>query len=265
MGGYVTHQGGRPRLRAKTSFCHIIVLATTVTYRSEPTIGRLTFTKLTSRNSMSLHSHVDLAFPVRGRAIPRDHGYALYGAVNRLLPSVHGATWIGIHGIAAKLANSEELTLEPMGTLRVRVPTDKIGELLALAGATLDVAGRRVEVGAPTVQTLTPAATLDARIVVIRLTGGLTKPFDPAVFEQRFVAEAQRQLVAHEIRGDLELCGRQSLSVGGQRVIGHSLRVLGLSPDDSLKLQIHGLGGKRTMGCGIFRPARIKVKVQQVA
>jgi CRISPR-associated protein Cas6 len=214
---------------------------------------------------MSFHSHVDLAFPTRGRTIPRDHGYALYGALSRLIPAVHGATWIGIHGIAAKLANPEELALEPVGALRVRVPTGKIGELLALAGATLDVAGRRVEVGAPTVQALTPVAALDARLVVIRFTGGLSKPFDRAIFDQRFVAEAQRQLVEYGIRGDLELCGRQSLSVGGQRVIGHSVRVLGLSPDDSLKLQIHGLGGKRTMGCGIFRPARIKMKVRQVA
>jgi hypothetical protein len=43
------------------------------------------------------------------------------------------------------------------------------------------------------------------------------------------------------------------------------VRVLGLSADDSLKLQICGLGGKRTMGCGIFRPARIKVQAKQVA
>lgn len=214
---------------------------------------------------MNLHSHIDLAFPIRGRTVPRDHGYALYGALSRLIPDVHGATWIGIHGIAGKLAAPDELTLDLMGMLRVRIPTDKIGELLALAGATLEVAGRRVEVGAPTVQVLTPVAALDARLVVIRFTGGLSKPFDRADFDQRFVAEAQRQLVAHEVRGDLELCGRQSLSVGGQRVIGHSVRVLGLSPDDSLKLQIHGLGGKRTMGCGIFRPARIKMKAQQVA
>jgi CRISPR-associated protein Cas6 len=214
---------------------------------------------------LTLQSYIDLAFPVRGRTIPKDHGYALYGALSRQVPAVHGATWIGIHGIAGKLANPEELTLEPMGTLRVRVPTDKIGELLVLAGATLDVAGRRVEVGAPTVHPLTPVAALDARLVVIRFTGGISKPFDRQAFDQRFVAEAQRQLVKHEIRGELELCGRQSLSVGGQRVIGHSVRVLGLSADDSLKLQIHGLGGKRTMGCGIFRPARVKLKVRAAA
>lgn len=214
---------------------------------------------------MSIAPHVDLAFSVHGRAIPRDHGHALYGALSRLIPGVHGADWIAIHGIAGKRLNPEELTLEPMGALRVRVPVNKIAELLVLAGANLEVSGRHVEIGAPTVHALTPVAALDARLVVIRLTGGITRPFDRAEFERRFVAEAQRQLVKHGIRGDLELSGRQSLRVGGQRVLGHSVRVLGLSADDSLKLQICGLGGKRTMGCGIFRPARIRVHAKQVA
>lgn len=210
---------------------------------------------------MAVQSAIDLAFPVRGRTVARDHGYALYAAISRLIPAVHGATWIGIHGIAGKRATPGELTLQPMATLRVRIPPDKIGALCALAGATLDVAGHQVEVGAPTVHILAPAAVLDARIVVIRLTGGLSKPFDQAAFAQRFVAEAQRQLANHGIRGELELCGRRSLSVAGRRVIGHSVRVLGLSPEDSLTLQVYGLGGKRVMGCGIFRPARIKGKV----
>ena len=35
--------------------------------------------------------------------------------------------------------------------------------------------------------------------------------------------------------------------------------------DDSLKLQAAGLGGKRTMGCGIFRPARIVAPARAVA
>jgi CRISPR-associated protein Cas6 len=185
--------------------------------------------------------------------------------MSRLIPGLHGASWIAIHGIAARRVSPKELSLDPMGTLRVRIPTDKIGELLPLTGATLEVAGRRVDVGAPTVHPLTPVAMLDARLVIIRFTGGLSKPFDRAEFDRRFVAEAQRQLVEHAIRGDLELCGRQNMSVGVQRAIGHSVRVLGLSPDDSLKLQVHGIGGKRTMGCGIFRPARIKLKVREVA
>ena len=210
-------------------------------------------------------SHVDLNFPVRGSLIPRDHGYALYGALSRTVPKLHGADWIAIHGISGKLLETGMLSLEPRGMLQVRVPVEKIVELLALTGATLDVSGHRVELGAPTVRALAPVSVLDARLVVIRLTEGIAKPFDRAEFERRFVAEAQRQLVERGIRGDLELCGRRSLRVGGQRVLGHSMRVLGLSADDSLKLQIRGLGGKRTMGCGIFRPARIKAPAKQVA
>ncbi len=214
---------------------------------------------------MSDASYVDLAFPARGHAVPRDHGYALYGALSRLIPSIHGADWIAIHGISGELLNADELMLKPTSVLRVRVPAEKITELLVLTGATLEVAGRQVDLGAPSIHALAPVSVLDARLVIIRLTGGLAKPFDRAEFERRFVAEAQRQLVEHGIRGNLELSGRRTLRVGGQSVMGHAMRVLGLSADDSLKLQIRGLGGKRTMGCGIFRPARIKVSAKQVA
>src|ERR1043165_8678186 len=143
---------------------------------------------------MTLHSHIDLAFPIRGPAIPRDHGYALYGAISRVIPEVHGANWIAVHGVAGKLIDTGDLALEPEGTLRIRIPTDKVGGLLSLIGATVEVVGRRLEVGGPTIHALTPAATLDARLVVTPPTGGLAKPFDRATFDERFVAEAQRQL-----------------------------------------------------------------------
>lgn len=208
---------------------------------------------------------IDLAFPVRGRVIPFDHAYPLYGALSRAVPAVHGAEWIGIHGIAGKRLDADNLAIDARGILRVRVPADRIATLLALAGATIEIGGHAVAIGAPTVHSLTPVATLDARLVVIRLTGGVPKPFDRKVFEGRFIAECQRQLVEREIRGDLELSGRASVRVGGQRVIGYAVRVRGLSPDHSLKLQSLGLGGKRTMGCGLFRPARVREQARQVA
>jgi CRISPR-associated protein Cas6 len=134
-----------------------------------------------------------------------------------------------------------------------------------LAGARLNIAGHDVELGPPTVHPLIPAAMLDARLVVIKLTAGIGSPFDRAAFETRFLAEAHRQLAKHEIVGAIELSGRQRLTVGGRRIIGYSLRVGGLTAESSLKLQIVGLGGKRTMGCGIFRPARIKERARRAA
>src|SRR5690606_24632453 len=95
------------------------------------------------RTQMSVTSHVDLAFPARGRTVPRDHGYALYGALSRLIPSIHGADWIAIHGISGSPQNAEVLTLASTSALRVRAPAAKIAELLVLTGATLELAGQQ--------------------------------------------------------------------------------------------------------------------------
>jgi CRISPR-associated endonuclease/helicase Cas3 len=214
---------------------------------------------------MSMASHVDLAFPARGLAVPLDHGYALYGALCRSIPGIHGACWIAVHGISGWRTDDGVLALGPAGDLRVRVPDDRIGAVLSLAGATLDIAGHRVELGTPSVHALAPVSALEARLVVIRLTGGLARPFDGVDFERRFVAEARRQLAARDIRGELELRGRRGLRVGGQRVLGHAVRVLGLSAGDSLRLQVGGLGGKRAMGCGIFRPAGLEAPLEPAA
>lgn len=202
-------------------------------------------------------THVDLVFPVRGNPIPRDHGYALYGALSRALPALHRADWLGVQSILGRLVGPETLDLQAGGALRLRVPTDKIAMLLALTGTTLDVQGSALHLSAPAVHVLRPAAVLDARLVVIRLTGGVGKAFDRAAFDKRFTAEANRQLARIGVTGELTLRGRRSLRVGGQRIIGHAVGVSGLSAEHSLILQVHGLGGKRAMGCGLFRPARV--------
>lgn len=43
---------------------------------------------------MSTSQYVDIAFPARGRTVPRDHGYALHGALSGWLPIIHGADWL---------------------------------------------------------------------------------------------------------------------------------------------------------------------------
>lgn len=202
-------------------------------------------------------THVDLVFPVRGSKVPRDHGYALYGALSRALPALHGADWLGIQSILGRLVGPEAIDVQAGGALRLRVPTDKIATLLALAGTTIEIQGNAIHLGAPAVHVLKPAAVLDARLVVIRLTRGVGKPFDRAAFNERFAAEANRQLARLGVTGQLALRGRGSIRVGGQRIIGHAVGVSGLSAEHSLILQVHGLGGKRMMGCGLFRPARV--------
>lgn len=210
------------------------------------------------------NQHVDLAFPVRGTTLPRDHAYALYGALSRAMPGLHGATWLGVQSIPGRLVN-DELDIKSGSYLRLRVPTDKIGELLPLAGSTIEVQGRTLKLNAPTIHTLTSAAALDAHLVVIRFTGGVAKPFDKAAFNERFAAEVHRQMERIGVKGTMTLRGRRSIAVGGQRIIGHAVGVTGLSEDHSLLLQAHGLGGKRRMGCGLFRPARVALAINAEA
>ena len=38
---------------------------------------------------MPPESVVDVAFPLNGKSLPLDHGYALYGALARVLPVLH--------------------------------------------------------------------------------------------------------------------------------------------------------------------------------
>lgn len=42
---------------------------------------------------------VDVAFPLRGDALPLDHGYPLFGAVSRLIPRLHQEPKWGIHPV----------------------------------------------------------------------------------------------------------------------------------------------------------------------
>jgi CRISPR-associated endonuclease/helicase Cas3 len=204
-------------------------------------------------------THVDLSFPVRGHSIPRDHSYALYGALSRLIPELHGAGWLAVHGIGARLLGPETLTLHPPGSLRLRIPLDRIAAVLPLAGKLVEIAGRPLVIGVPSVVPLQPAPVLDARLVVIKLTGGVKReglPFMSSDFRTRFMAEASRQLARLGIANEPRILGRSSITVAGRSIIGCAVQVDGLTEADSILLQVRGIGGKRTMGCGVFRPAR---------
>jgi CRISPR-associated protein Cas6 len=75
-------------------------------------------------------------------------------------------------------------------------------------------------------------------------------------FAERYAAEIRRQLDAIGIGQSFELRGRRSVTVAGRRVVGYSVRIIGLGADESITLQEKGIGGKRRMGCGVFRGTR---------
>lgn len=215
---------------------------------------------------------VDVRFTLNGRAsdgtplaLPVDHGYALYGAVARVLPWVHGSRLVGIHPIVGQLAGGRRLFLTRRSVLTLRVPAQFVPQVLPLAGQTLEIDGCRLQVGVPAVCALRPAPRLRSRLVIIK---GMLTP-------EAFLAAARAQLAALGIRAQAQLVPRRgdhplepegrggrdpwvrrTLRVRDRTVVGYALDVLNLVPDEAVRLQAIGLGGRRRFGCGIFLPLR---------
>lgn len=191
-------------------------------------------------------------FPVQGRQLPADHGYALYSAVTRQLPALHGAPWLGLELLSGVPWRQGVVVLPTRGAqLRLRIPADHYAAVLPLAGKRLDIAGHSLRLGIPTAHPLQPSPSLYARVITIKK---FTEP-------EPFLDAARRQLDALGVSATLELplddqgrFRRRVIQIHGKYVVGFSLAAHGLGDEDSIRLQTHGLGGRRSMGCGHFNP-----------
>ena len=200
----------------------------------------------------------ELAFHLRGRGVPQDHGYVLYSALSAELPVLHDASWCSVLPIRGRVEEGDRVGLHPGSRLRVRIPSDRIPLFLPLVGRTLRLADTSVVVGHFEASPVTPAPDLDAKLVVIRLTQAprAESGIDKSAFQAQFLAEASRQLEALGISSTPKIMGRGELRIKEQRIIGFSVRVSELSPESSLALLHAGIGGKRKLGCGVFEATR---------
>ncbi len=87
-------------------------------------------------------THISVQFPVQGRQLPADHGYALYSAITRQLPALHGTSWLGIE-LQSGIPWQQGVTVLPTrgAHLRLRLPADHFRHVLLLAGKRLDISG----------------------------------------------------------------------------------------------------------------------------
>lgn len=200
---------------------------------------------------------LDLVFPVLGTSLWTDHHYPLYAALSRCQPWLHGAAPpAAVAALTGQYVGRGQLRLEPgRSHLRLRLAAADVPRALPLAGKTLDLLGKRIRLGVPHVEALRPVPELVAHTVTIKHA---TEP-------DGFLTVARQQLDALEVGGRVEVpCiptgprrgepMRQVMRVKGAMLIAFPLRVAGLSPAESLRLQAAGLGGKRRMGGGFFLP-----------
>jgi CRISPR-associated protein Cas6 len=201
---------------------------------------------------------VDLVFPASGTSVPTDHAYHLYAALSHVVPQFHDAAarlrFAPITGVAVP---EGRLELGAHSQLTVRLPDDAVKFALPLAGKRLQVGDGWVRLGVPAVRTLVPAPALVARIVT----------FKNADTPEQFLATARAKLAELGVSGEPQLpihtegprAGepkRRVLRVKDAIIPGYALLVTELDATDSLKLQEEGLGGRTSMGCGFFTPAK---------
>ena len=212
-------------------------------------------------------NYVDLIFAAQGDAIPRNHGYALYGAIARVVPAVHQAKDIGIFPINGSSTGDGTLLLTDRSMVRFRVSADRLPILLPLAGKAMELDGHRLRLGVPHVAALIPAPVLSSSLVLIKLADAGSKEAGGIVTPDAFLAAARRKLVAMNIQAEPGIqkirtgpragqARRRVVRVKDQTHVGYAMIVQGLTAEESIRLQEEGLGGRRLMGCGLFLPER---------
>lgn len=204
-------------------------------------------------NELVNQIYVELSFSITGQSLPADHGYGLYSAIAHLAPQVHEQDGLSILTIAGIPDRQGKIFLTERSHLRIRLPYECMPMVYHLAGKQLSIGSHSIRLGIPQIYMLRPADRLRARIVTIK------NHQEP----ESFLEAARLQLEALGIVGDaivpLDVEGkpdRKTIKIKTYSVVGFGLEVSGLSEEDSVKLQILGLGGKHRMGCGVFVPMK---------
>lgn len=211
---------------------------------------------------------IDVSFRITGRSVPANHGYELYAALSRLQPHFHQAEWLAVHSLNGIPARGNLLHLTERSHLRLRLPHDKLPDVMALSGKSLAIVnGTRsntVRIGVPEIYALEAASVLYSRFVTIKVSEieKTQRPID----REMFLVAAREQMKERGVSGEVVVddtkdergreVSRRVLNIKNRLIVGYAVTVRNLSDEDSLKLQEVCLGGRQRMGCGIFIPAR---------
>jgi CRISPR-associated protein Cas6 len=213
----------------------------------------LVIEQLNQKDNVLEAPYVDLNFNIMGETLPADHGYGLYSAIARLCPQVHEQEGLSILTIAGIPDRKGKIFLTERSHLRIRLPYYCMPMVYHLAGKQLSIGSHSIRLAIPQIFMLRPGSRLRARIVTIK------NHQEP----ESFLEAARGQLAALGVVGEaiipLDLEGkpaRKTIKIKTYSVVGFGLEVSGLSEEDSIKLQISGLGGKHRMGCGVFVPMK---------
>lgn len=188
-------------------------------------------------------AYVDMVFPLHGRSMPRNHALALRDALCAVWPALAQAPLAGIHPLKLVAGAGPQAWLAARTRLLLRVPAELAQTLSCSEPVALQIGADTLHLGPPHLRPLLAHSTLYAYHVVA----------DDAD-EPRFAAQVDATLAQWGVRAQ-RVCGQyHQRPLAQQSLHSFSLMLHGLSTTDSLRVQQHGLGPHRLLGCGLFVP-----------
>jgi CRISPR-associated protein Cas6 len=209
---------------------------------------------------------LEIQFDLRGKTLPADHGYALYSAVKQLLQTSEDQSLpndlpsdVRLCSVPGIPDRSGMIYLNRGSRFRLRCPSEQMQTWYRLLqNQVLDIRGHLIRLVQPRITLPEASDTLASRLVTFKL-----EAIDHADVPRYFLESCQKGLERLDIKGKAFIpsdhdgdLARRTLQIRNKKVVGYGVVVEGLSQEDSLKLQWHGLGGRQHFGCGWFYPIR---------
>lgn len=200
---------------------------------------------------------IDLSYVVKCKCLPLEHMQPLYESLSGVLPQIKDDKFAGIHPInGAESGNGWERSNDPnqliylsrRQKMSIRISKDYLQDAENLSGQTINVAGYDIELGKTSIKKLSDLPTTFCRSIMIA----------DRMVEDDFLQWAFNELKSLDITVNKMMAGKErvvQLPDGGERIT-RSLMVAELKQAESVRLQQHGLGEGRKLGCGIFLPQK---------
>lgn len=177
--------------------------------------------------------------------MPSDHNYRLYSALIEQNSNLKTINWqLGtIKGIPDK---NGWITIGNKSFFWIRCKLSDIEQFKMLDNKILNIGKSLIQLSESKKEILRHKFNLRSRIVTIK------SKWNEQINSFEFGVALGKQLITKGIQTMPVLGDRKSLRIKNTNIIGYSLRFEKLSINESLSLQIEGLGGRRRMGCGVF-------------
>ena len=200
---------------------------------------------------------IDLSFVVKCKCLPLEHMQELYESLSEVLPQLKVDKFAGIHPInGSESGNGWERSSDPSALIylsrrqkmSIRISKDYLKDAENLVGQSINVAGYDIELGKTSIKKLSDLPTTFCRSIMV----------DSRMDEDDFLQWAFNELKVLDITVRKMMAGKErvvQLPNGGERIT-RSLMVAELKQAESIRLQQHGLGEGRKLGCGIFLPQK---------